>query len=1443
MKNTKKLISLIVFSLLICAVFCITAFAEQNWISEPVSGGFRLENDHIVISYNGKGAATEYFYKDTETSFLGSKSYFAILKDEIEEYYPSKIELKSIDGEEAVINVAFADVGVDFNFEIKLYDDFFTFELLEALPEDFTELSFCNVKLPSAYNGKTLAAFSYALDYNTIMGTYASLYHSYKSLGCTTYEHLGNSGLGAKIALIGCPEEEYYDVLRFIAQFVIDPNRYPVSNMGGAYAMTEEVLEYAVQDYVIISSNPTDETIRHYLDYNATQFDFHQGNNTFLQGSMDFAASAGDTAEGFKTQVTDRIKKIAKEEYGLEALMGLHTYAYYIAVNNTALLSKPETVRQLEYFKDELYTLSSAISKTQTVLPVFENCSEFDNVVEFFKCNSTYVRIDDELMKVTGVGGTNNLVVTRAQCGTQAAEHRKGSTVYHLTGLFGMLCPQMDSQLFIDIAKYTADAYVKGGFGMIYIDALDGLNRHTTDIAYYSGLFLTEIMKEINRLRDTYPELYGDTPDPIFEYSSFASSIWNTRTRTGAHDTVCRGLKYYIEKHTQSNATNPYNYSTNIGWWALYNSETNAPFVTHLQSWDVVDLLGKNIVAHNMGYSYNGFSLTAGNNPLHLENANLLVKYMKLRDAGYFTREVIEKISGYGDEWKLIEKDGEYGFEHRDYDEIKYHELGGTKNANNPFNAQIPALIRIQSLNTDAKIDYVTLCDFDESKAISDYVPTGSTGYVIDIDPTVNINTYRALVVRVYGNGLGGKICFSSYTDDTTYNRVVELDFTGWKDIVLVESDNGVLDFDFNSSISYALNRTTDTNLESFRIRVNGNMTGVILDTVKLGKYTYSSVTNPTVSYYGSKITFDTTLTGGNYIEFDGTRAVELARNGAHVKDLTYTVVGDLIAPTGDFNVSVSGTGANTTDRLWLTLGYRGEQIFNDLSNEAVEKIVVKTNPKKTSYTVGETLDTTGLSIYESMNTGRKRDVDGGWSVEDITFTESGIIQIPVTYNGFETTFAVVVHDIVPVELKIVKLPNRTTFYVGETLDTSGLVINEIYNNGTVKGVTKGYTLSIDKIEATGTLTVTITYGKLEASFDIEAVTPTLLGIEIVKLPSKTVYTEGELFSTAGMVVEGIYTNNIRGEITDYTFTPNGALTERETVVTVEKKGYRDTLTVTVLPKSETPAFELSAIDVVAVPGTVANVNVTAKAGTVTSIEGLEFTIGYDTSLVYSEVSVANLPDGWSVWDVNDSENGVLKIALIDEADEPVPVSLDTLSVLLKFTVPETVSNGSAFELEITDVIATDTAFSLVDGEGCAFTLLADTKIVLVGGSSYVIDRERGLLFISHAETSVEEFRSNIACDVSLSSSLAIVGTGVVVSLELDGVAVDSLTVILPGDVNGNGKIDSTDYTMAKRGYLGTLSLTAARSIGADANRNGYIDTSDYLLIKKHFSNEIDMYK
>jgi len=1435
--NTKTF-ALILLSLLMCAVMCISASADYKITSDET--GLTLENDHVIYSFDTKGAVKEYTFKDNGINYIGSKSYFGIVTTPLDEYYVTELRVNSIDENAVNVTAVFDSSGLELDFEITVYDEFFVFELLEALPKGYEKLSMSVVKLSSAYKGEDLATFSVSLDINTQMDLYPSRYAVSKSLATYTYQKLGSAGLGAKCAVVGCPAEEYYDVLRFIAEFIADTDRVPATKMGGPYAKTEEVMDIAVQDYVILSSNPTDETIRFYLSYNATQFDFHQGANSFLQGNMDFAEGMGGSAEAFKENVTDRIKTIAKEEYGLDAIMGLHTYAYYIDTRNTSLLSVPENVRQLEYFEDEIYTVSSAINKTQTNIPIFEDNTDFDLETGFFVYNSKYIRIDDELMYVNSTDG-DEFHVRRAQCGTVAANHRKGASVYHLTGLFGMLAPQLDSQLFIDIAHWTAEAYVKGGFGMIYIDALDGIGRHTDQTWYYTGLFVKEIVREINYYRDNFEE-YANVPDPIFEYSTMSTSIWSVRTRTGAMDTVCRGIKDFIAYHTRNNATNSMNYTTNIGWYALYNAE-EAPFMTHIQTWDDIDLLGKNIIAHNMGYSYNAFSTKSKEVPIHMANADLLVKYLRLRDEGYFTKDVINTISGYRDEWALIEKDGEYGFEHRDYNELKYNLLTDTKTANNPFEAQVPKVIRIQSLYTDAQTEYITVADFDETAPITDITNIKGTsgGHIIELSETINLANYKAAVVRVCGNGLGGKLSIMIDTEDAKLSRVIELDFVGWRDVVLAETDNGINDQEFYSSGAYAFNRNTNYVAEKVTLKVSGNTDGVLLDTIKIAKHTHSTVTNPGISYNGSSVVFNTTITSGQYVEFDGTTATHYDMKG-NATAVEFTKTGDLTAPTGEFTVSMLGTGSDYVDRVWLTIGYAGEQVFNDLSNEAVESIVVKTLPTKTTYTVGQTLDTTGLSIYELMNTGRTRDVESGWTVDPVTFTTAGIQYVPVTYNGFTTTFSVVVQEIVPVELEIVTPADKTSFYVGETFDTTGLELKLTYNNGDVETVTTGYTASIDKVTVAGTSSVVITYCELTVSYDIEATNPSLLSISVTKLPTKTEYKAGEMFSTVGMVVTGNYSAGITNEITDYTFTPSGALTLGTTEVVISKNGYTATCPITVIEPVTEEAFTLSPADTVAVPES--DFDVVVEVDSECLFEGLEYVLEYLPHLTLNSVSAVSLPEGWELWVTQIDDYGIpkIKVALVDENDVPAPVTAEQLSISFSFAATG-VMNGEILVFDITKASATDENFSYVEGSDTTFEVLADTKIVLTAQSDYKIDRINGFVYITAASTKTDVFYSNFACNVSVTSSTAgLVRSGDTVTLESDGVVVDTLTVVLIGDANGNGRIDSNDYSRIKNAFLNKTTLDVALFTAADVNGNGTIDTSDYMLVKKSIEGVVDIF-
>ena len=53
------------------------------------------------------------------------------------------------------------------------------------------------------------------------------------------------------------------------------------------------------------------------------------------------------------------------------------------------------------------------------------------------------------------------------------------------------------------------------------------------------------------------------------------------------------------------------------------------------------------------------------------------------------------------------------------------------------------------------------------------------------------------------------------------------------------------------------------------------------------------------------------------------------------------------------------------------------------------------------------------------------------------------------------------------------------------------------------------------------------------------------------------------------------------------------------------------------------------------------------------------------------------------------------------------------------------------------------------------------------------------------------------------------------------------------GDINGNNKIDMTDYILLKRAYFGTFKFNDAQNVAGDINKNQKIDMTDYILLKR----------
>ena len=84
-------------------------------------------------------------------------------------------------------------------------------------------------------------------------------------------------------------------------------------------------------------------------------------------------------------------------------------------------------------------------------------------------------------------------------------------------------------------------------------------------------------------------------------------------------------------------------------------------------------------------------------------------------------------------------------------------------------------------------------------------------------------------------------------------------------------------------------------------------------------------------------------------------------------------------------------------------------------------------------------------------------------------------------------------------------------------------------------------------------------------------------------------------------------------------------------------------------------------------------------------------------------------------------------------------------------------------------------------------------------------------------------------------SSSDTVGTGAKISLYSNGKLVDTVTVLVLGDIDGSGGVDGTDYLNIKSAMLKTASLDTMQTKAADVDGNGVIDATDYMRIKAHF--------
>lgn len=87
------------------------------------------------------------------------------------------------------------------------------------------------------------------------------------------------------------------------------------------------------------------------------------------------------------------------------------------------------------------------------------------------------------------------------------------------------------------------------------------------------------------------------------------------------------------------------------------------------------------------------------------------------------------------------------------------------------------------------------------------------------------------------------------------------------------------------------------------------------------------------------------------------------------------------------------------------------------------------------------------------------------------------------------------------------------------------------------------------------------------------------------------------------------------------------------------------------------------------------------------------------------------------------------------------------------------------------------------------------------------------------------------------------VGTGDCFALFSDTNSItDILMAIIKGDINGDGKVTSTDYLQLKSYFKGDMYLGLECFEAADVDNSGSLNSTDYLKIKKYMNGTVDLY-
>ena len=365
-----------------------------------------------------------------------------------------------------------------------------------------------------------------------------------------------------------------------------------------------------------------------------------------------------------------------------------------------------------------------------------------------------------------------------------------------------------------------------------------------------------------------------------------------------------------------------------------------------------------------------------------------------------------------------------------------------------------------------------------------------------------------------------------------------------------------------NKTLTWSSSNTSVATVSNGVVKAVGFGTATITAKSNNGKTASCSVTVNPIQPTGIKATPETSTLYG----LNGT--VRLSANvmpsNATNKAVTWSSRNTSVA-TVSSDGTVKAVGYGTTVITATTVNGLTSNCTINVKKEEVTSLTIATKPTKTNYYVGDTLNTAGLTLKAAYNNGTTQTITSGFTCTPTALSTAGAQTVTVNYGGKTATFTVNVQDVTLSGIAVASKPSKTSYYVGDTLDTTGLKLTATYNNGTTQTITSGFTCTPTALSTAGAQTVTVNYGGKTATFTVNVQDITLSGIAIASNPTKTSYYVGDTLDTTGLKLTATYNNGTTQTITSgFTCTPTALSTAGAQTVTVNYGGKTATFTVNV---------------------------------------------------------------------------------------------------------------------------------------------------------------------------------------------------------------------------------------------------------------------------------------